>query len=99
MKGIYASPIEGRSDGQPPNAPPWPVKVEGPQLAPVDSDPTFAAKVDWSANQNYTVAAQAISQIGETIHYKWELFDITEHAKTEIREGPDRRQGRRRVQS
>jgi uncharacterized protein DUF4157 len=87
-KSIYASPIEGRADGQPANAPPWPVTMEGPKLAPVNSDPTFSAKVDWTANANYTLASQVISQVGETIHYKWELFDITQYAKKELAKDP-----------
>jgi hypothetical protein len=76
----YASPIEGRADGQPANSPPWPVKVEGPKLVPVDADPTFEAKVDWSAHGNTSTASQVISQVGENIHYRWELFDITGYA-------------------
>ncbi|HEY0333659.1 MAG TPA: DUF4157 domain-containing protein, partial [Stenotrophomonas sp.] len=41
--GLYASPIEGRGDGKPANAPPWPVKVTGPKLVPVDANPTYSA--------------------------------------------------------
>jgi hypothetical protein len=87
-KRLYASPIEARDDAQPANAPPWPVSVDGPPLAPIHSDPTYSARVDWSAHGNYSVASQAISQIGETIHYKWELFDITEHATKELARDP-----------
>lgn len=79
-KGMYASPVEGRPDGQPPNAPPWPVSVSGPKLVPVDANPTYSATIDWGANGNYSVMSQAISQIGETIHYRWETFDITKYA-------------------
>ncbi len=81
---LYASPIEGRGDGQPANAPPWPVTMTGPKLVPVDSSPTFDAKIDWAANANYTLASQVISQVGETIHYKWERYDITKYAKEQI---------------
>lgn len=77
----YASPIAGRADGKPANAPPWPVALEGPKLVPVDADPTFEAKVDWSANGNFSVTSQVISQVGEDIHYRWELFDITKYAR------------------
>lgn len=87
-KGIYASPIEGRADGQPANAPPWPVSVDGPKLVPVDSDPTFSAKIDWSANANYSLSSQVISQVGNSIHYKWELFDITQYAKKQLAADP-----------
>jgi uncharacterized protein DUF4157 len=87
QRQLYASPIEGRGDGKPANAHPWPVSVEGPKLAPIDSDPTYAAKVDWSAGGG-SVAAMAISQVGETIHYKWELFDITQYAEKAIAKDP-----------
>jgi hypothetical protein len=85
-KHIYASPIEGRGDGEPPNAPPWPVTMEGPKLVPVDSDPTYAAKIDWSANGNFSVTDQVISQVGNTIHYRWEICDITQYAKKQAAE-------------
>ncbi|QQP98135.1 DUF4157 domain-containing protein [Lysobacter enzymogenes] len=78
---IYASPIEGRGDGQKANAPPWPVKVTGPKLVPIDSTPTYSASVDWTANGNYTLASQVISQVGETIHYRWESYDVTQYAE------------------
>jgi hypothetical protein len=87
-KGIYASPIQGRGDGQPANAPPWPVSMEGPKLVPIDSDPTYAAKVDWTANGNFSLASQVISQVGETIYYKWELFDITQYARKQLAKDP-----------
>lgn len=80
-KGMYASPVEGRPDGQPPNAPPWPVSVAGPKLVPIDANPTYSATIDWGANGNYSVMSQAISQVGETIHYRWESFDITRYAE------------------
>ncbi|MDG2524155.1 DUF4157 domain-containing protein [Stenotrophomonas sp. HITSZ_GD] len=80
-KGMYASPVEGRPDGQPPNAPPWPVSVTGPKLVPVNANPTYSATIDWGANGNYSVMSQAISQVGETIHYRWESFDITRYAE------------------
>lgn len=80
-QGLFASPVPGRGDGEPANAPGWPVTVDGPKLVPRDSSPTFSAKVDWAANGNYSLASQVISQVGETIHYRWELFDITAHAK------------------
>jgi uncharacterized protein (DUF2267 family) len=85
-KHIYASPIEGRGDGEPPNAPPWPVSIEGPKLVPVDADPTYSAKIDWSANGNFSVTNQVISQVGNTIHYRWELCDITKYAKKQAAE-------------
>lgn len=88
QKQLYASPIEGRGDGKPANAPPWPVKVEGPKLAPVDSTPTYSAKIDWSAGGGYSTQAQALAQLGETIHYKWERFDITQYAKQAIAKDP-----------
>ncbi|MCB0200868.1 MAG: DUF4157 domain-containing protein [Anaerolineae bacterium] len=87
-KNIYASPIETRGDGQPANAPPWPVAAQGPKLVPTDSSPTYSAKVDWTANGNYTIASQVISQVGETIHYRWELFDITRYAKQQMAKDP-----------
>lgn len=86
--GTYASPIETRGDGQPANAPPWPVSVDGPRLVPVDADPTFSAHVDWSANGNFSFAAQVISQIGETIHYRWERYDITKYARQQLAADP-----------
>ncbi|WP_313341534.1 DUF4157 domain-containing protein [Stenotrophomonas sp.] len=79
--GLYASPVEGRGDGQPPNAPPWPVSMTGPKLVPVDANPTYSATIDWGANGNWNMASQAISQIGETIHYRWECFDVTQYAE------------------
>jgi len=82
---LYASPIPGRGDGLPANAPPWPVSVEGPKLVPRDSSPTFSAKVDWTANGNWSnTTAQVISQVGENIHYRWEYFDITAYAKAQL---------------
>ena len=92
-QSLYASPIEGRGDGEPANAPPWPVAVEGPRLAPIGSNPTYVAKVDWSANGNWTVTSQALTQVGETIHYKWELFDISTHAKKELAANPANAEG------
>ncbi|WP_406409328.1 DUF4157 domain-containing protein [Streptomyces sp. NBC_01643] len=85
---VYASPIAGRGDGLPANSPPWPVSIEGPKMVPIDSSPTYSAKVDWSANGNYTVAAQAFSQVGESIHYVWEYFDITKYARQQIAKDP-----------
>jgi hypothetical protein len=87
-KQLYASPIEGRGDGKPANAGPWPVSVEGPKLAPIDSDPTFIAKIDWSAGGNWSWQSQALTQVGESIHYKWELFDITKYAEKAIAKDP-----------
>ena len=86
--GTYASPIETRGDGLPANAPPWPVSVDGPKLVPVNADPTFSAAVDWSANGNFSVAARVISQIGETIHYRWERYDITKYARQQLAADP-----------
>ncbi|HKP41172.1 DUF4157 domain-containing protein [Mycobacterium sp.] len=88
VPSVYSSPIEGRADGQPPNAPPWPVTVEGPKLVTVDSDPSFTAKVQWSANGNYSVTSQVIAQVGSDIRYRWELFDITEYAKAQLKKDP-----------
>lgn len=85
---VYASPIQGRGDGLSANSPPWPVSIEGPKIVPSDSSPTYAAKVDWAAHGNYTVAAQAISQVGESIHYVWEYFDITTYARRQIAKDP-----------
>ncbi|MET9019911.1 DUF4157 domain-containing protein [Actinopolymorpha sp. NPDC004070] len=85
---IYASPIAGRGDGKPANAPPWPVGIEGPKLAPTDSSPTFSAKVDWSANGNWSWQSQAITQVGESIHYQWDYFDITSYARKQIAKDP-----------
>jgi Domain of unknown function (DUF4157) len=79
----YASPIAGRGDGQPPNAPPWPVTLDGPKLVPVGADPTFEAKIDWTQGGSYGMAAQVISQVGENFGYRWELFNITEYIKKE----------------
>ncbi len=87
-KGLYSSPIEGRGDGLPATDPPWPVSVNGPKLVPVDSDPTFSAKVDWTANGNFSLASQVISQVGENIHYKWERYDITKYARQQIATDP-----------
>ncbi|MCU1444324.1 MAG: hypothetical protein JWQ59_2474 [Cryobacterium sp.] len=83
-KGLYASPIESRGDGQPANAPQWPVSVDGPKLVPVNADPTYVSRIDWGANGNYSVSSQAISQIGESIHYRWERFDITQYARKKL---------------
>ncbi|MFL0287314.1 DUF4157 domain-containing protein [Mycobacterium sp. SMC-21] len=88
VPSVYRSPIEGRGDGKAPNAPPWPVTVEGPKLVTVDSDPTFTAKVQWSANGNYSFASQVITQVGNDIRYRWEKFDITEYAKAQIKKDP-----------
>jgi hypothetical protein len=79
----HASPIAGRADGKPPNAPSWPVTLEGPKLVPVNANPTFEAKIDWTQGGSYGFAAQVISQVGENIHYRWELFNVTEHVKKE----------------
>ena len=81
---LYASPIAGRGDGRPANAPPWPVSIEGPKLVPTDSSPTYAAKIDWAAHGDYSVAAQALTQVGESIHYVWEYFNITEYAHQQM---------------
>jgi len=91
--GLYASPVEGRADGQPPNAPPWPVSVTGPKLVPVDAKPTYSATIDWGANGNYSMASQAISQIGETIHYRWESFDVTQYAEAQSRKDKAKQKG------
>lgn len=87
-KGLYASPIEGRADGQPANAPPWPVSMDGPKLVPVNADPTFISKIDWGANGNYSLSSQVISQVGESIHYRWERFDITQYARKKVAKDP-----------
>ena len=87
-KGLYASPIEGRADGKAANSPPWPVSVDGPKLVPVNADPTYISKIDWGSNGNYTMLSQAISQVGETIHYRWERFDITQYAKKKLAKDP-----------
>ena len=81
---MYSSPVEGRGDGQPANAPPWPVSMTGLRLVPRDSSPTFSAKIDWTANGNYSLASQVITQVGSDIHYVWELFDITDYAQKKI---------------
>jgi hypothetical protein len=86
-KTLYASPIEGRADGQPANAPPWPVSVDGPKLVPI-SKPTYSAKIDWTAHTNYSQASQVISQVGETINYRWELYDVTKYAKQQMAKDP-----------
>ncbi|MCW3819197.1 hypothetical protein ONA91_32625 [Micromonospora sp. DR5-3] len=85
---VYASPIAGRGDGQPANAPPWPVSIDGPKLVPNDSSPTYTAKIDWSANGNFSLASQVITQVGESIHYQWEYFDITKYARKQIAKDP-----------
>ncbi len=91
--GLYASPVEGRGDGQPPNAPPWPVSVTGPKLVPVNANPTYSATIDWGANGNYNMASQAISQIGETIHYRWESFDVTQYAEQQANKDKAKQKG------
>lgn len=91
--GLYASPVEGRGDGQPPNAPPWPVSVTGPKLVPVNANPTYSATIDWGANGNYSMASQAISQIGETIHYRWESFDVTQYAEQQANKDKAKQKG------
>lgn len=88
VPSVFSSPIEGRGDGQPPNAPPWPITLEGPKLVPSDSRPSFTAKVEWSANGNYSLTSQVISQVGSDIHYRWELFDITQYAKAQLTKDP-----------
>jgi hypothetical protein len=72
--------LDGKG-GEPATDPGWPVTVSGPKLVPVDSSPTFDAKIDWSAGGGYSPAAQALAQIGTTIYYRWELIDITAKAK------------------
>lgn len=84
----YAGQVETRADGEPANAPPWPVSIDGPKLVPIDANPTYSSKVDWTANGNVTVAAQVISQVGETIHYKWERYDITKYARQQLAANP-----------
>ena len=91
--GLYASPVEGRGDGQPANAPPWPVSVTGPKLVPVDANPTYSATIDWGANGNNNTALQAISQIGETIHYRWESFDVTQYAEQQANKDKAKQKG------
>ena len=85
---VYASPIEGRGDGKAANAPPWPVSMDGPRLVPRDSSPTFSSKINWTANGNWSVQSQVISQIGESIHYRWEYFDITQYARQQAKQDP-----------
>ncbi|SCL34944.1 protein of unknown function [Micromonospora rhizosphaerae] len=84
----YTSQIETRGDGLPANEPPWPVSIEGPKLVPIEANPTYSSKVDWTANGNFSVAAQVISQVGETIHYRWERFDITKYARQQLAANP-----------
>ena len=90
----YSAPIEASGDGQPPNAPPWPVHLEGPRIAPIGATPTFSAKIDWTANANYSLTSQVISQVGEDIHYRWEMFDVTKYSARMIAADPGARHGR-----
>jgi hypothetical protein len=87
-KAAFTGQVDSRGDGLPANAPPWPVSMEGPKLVPIEANPTYSSSIDWTANGNFSVAAQAISQIGETIHYRWERFDITEYARKELAKDP-----------
>lgn len=75
----FAGELEGK--GPPPNADPWPVSMDGPKLQPADSEGVFSARINWAANGNTTTAAQAISAVGNYIHYRWEVFDVTQFAK------------------
>lgn len=75
----FAGEIEGK--GPPPNRPPWPVSMDGPRLQPAGSDGAFSARINWAANGNDTLSSQVISAVGTHIHYRWEVFDITQFAK------------------
>lgn len=75
----FAGEVEGK--GPPPNAPPWPVNMDGPRMQPADSKGAFSARINWAANNNNAFSDQVISAVGNYIHYRWEVFDITEFAK------------------
>ncbi len=75
----FAGEVEGK--GPPPNAPPWPVTMDGPRLQPADSEGTFSSRINWAANNNNAFSDQVISAVGNYIHYRWEVFDITEFAR------------------
>lgn len=75
----FAGELEGK--GPPPNAPPWPVSMDGPKLQPADSEGIFSARINWGANGNNDTASQVISAVGSYIHYRWEVFDVTQFAK------------------
>jgi hypothetical protein len=64
------------------------VEIKGPKLVPVDANPTYSARVEWSANGNTSLASQVVSPVGTDIHYRWELFDITTYAKNELAKDP-----------
>jgi hypothetical protein len=76
----FAGEVEGR--GTPPNRPPWPVTMEGPKTLPIGGQGTFAATTNWAANGSNKID-MVTAQMGNDIHYRWELFDITAQAKKE----------------
>jgi hypothetical protein len=74
----FAGELEGH--GPPPNAPPWPVTIEGPEMVPLGGDALFAANINWAANGS-DLLSMVTSQIGTYIHYRWEMYDVTAFAK------------------
>lgn len=75
----FAGEVAGHGD--PPNAPPWPVTMDGPRLQPSGSDGAFSTRINWAANGNDAGSDQVIAAVGNYIHYRWEVFDVTEYAK------------------
>jgi hypothetical protein len=77
----FASELAEGGTGPTPNAPPWPVTMDGPKMQPLDADGTFGAKINWAANGRDSLSSQVITQVGTSIHYRWEVFDVTKYAK------------------
>jgi hypothetical protein len=75
----FAGEVAGKGD--PPNAPPWPVTMDGPRLQPSGSEGAFSTRINWAANGNDAGSDQVIAAVGNYIHYRWEVFDVTEYAK------------------
>lgn len=70
----FAGELEGK--GTPPNAPPWPVAIQGPKMLNIGGVAPFAAKINWAANDS-SMIGMVSAQIGTQIHYRWELFDVS----------------------
>ena len=76
----FAGEVEGH--GTPPNRPGWPVTMDGPKMLPVGGTGNYSANVNWAANGSDQLSMVS-SQIGSSIHYRWEVFNITTQAKAE----------------
>ena len=83
----FAGEVEGH--GTPPNRPPWPVTMDGPKALPIGGKGTFLANINWQAQGGGTLGA-VTAQMGNDIHYRWEVFDITAAAKREAEKQAER---------